>query len=674
MSSAKVAFDAFLPHRSCRLVNPGTTHKSGRDCPGAAVIGATDVFVSYKAEDRARLRPLIAALEEEGFTVWWDTHIGGGAHWREDIQEHLDAARCVIVVWSKRSVGPEGDFVRDEASRARKRGAYLPVSLDAVEPPLGFGEVQSIFLKGWRGDRSDPRFQAVAEAVRRRIAGEDIAHVKIGHDKQGVSRRTVIAGSAAVVALAAAGGAWVLLKPERADIRRIAVLPFDNLSADPGQAYFADGIAEELRSALARIGLQVIGRASSDAVKNLDTKVAAERLGVANILTGSVRRSPQMVRISAQLISGKDGVERWEQSYDRAAGDEIKIQTDIATSVAQSLSIALGQAGKAALNLGGTRDAAAQDLFLRAAGLNANDASENALREAVELLDAALARDPQYANAYRTKSSMLELIATSYTKGAAQMAKVLDDAETAAKRAIALAPTLGSGYAQMALIEEDRFNFPSAFRYVRQALALSPADPLVLPSAMYITWYLGGDPRKALSLANRVIQLDPLAASNYTRRASVLIDLRQYAEAIRSARKSLQLAPGREWPHQLIGDSLLLMNRPAEASAEYANVAPGDVYRLRGEAVISARAGDREALERIVSQIRVAFADAATFQFAEIYAQARDNDRAFEALDKGLKVKDPGITGVRTDPFLDPIRDDPRYPAFVKKLNFPTPS
>ena len=92
------------------------------------MIGATDVFVSYKAEDRARLRPLVAALEAEGFTVWWDTHIGGGAHWREDIQEHLDAAKCVIVVWSKRSVGIEGDFVRDEANRARKRGAYMPSS------------------------------------------------------------------------------------------------------------------------------------------------------------------------------------------------------------------------------------------------------------------------------------------------------------------------------------------------------------------------------------------------------------------------------------------------------------------------------------------------------------------------------------------------------------------
>ena len=97
----------------------------------------SDVFVSYKAEDRARVRPLVDALEADGLSVWWDAHIGGGDEWRETIARHLDDARCVIVVWSKRSVGPEGRFVRDEAARSLKRGAYLPVRIDKVEPPLG---------------------------------------------------------------------------------------------------------------------------------------------------------------------------------------------------------------------------------------------------------------------------------------------------------------------------------------------------------------------------------------------------------------------------------------------------------------------------------------------------------------------------------------------------------
>ena len=195
------------------------------------MIGATDIFVSYKAEDRARLLPLISALEAEGFSVWWDTHIGGGTHWREDIQDHLDAAKCVIVAWTRRSVGHEGHFVRDEATRAQRREVYLPIRLDAVEPPLGFGEVQAISLKGWHGDRSDPRFLALAEAVRECISGEHMAHHPVHHDRPGVSRRAVVAGGIGAGAIAVAGaGGWLLLKPAPANANRIAVLPFADLS------------------------------------------------------------------------------------------------------------------------------------------------------------------------------------------------------------------------------------------------------------------------------------------------------------------------------------------------------------------------------------------------------------------------------------------------------------
>jgi serine/threonine-protein kinase len=633
------------------------------------MIGATDIFVSYKAEDRARLVPLVSALEAEGFTVWWDTHIGGGAHWREDIQAHLDAAKCVIVAWSRRSVGPQGDFVRDEAARARKRGAYLPVRLDPIEPPLGFGEVQAISLKGWKGDRSDPRFQALAKAVRRRIAGEDIAHVKLPRDRSGVSRRSAIVGIGTIT-VAGIGG-WLILKPARTNAKRIAVLPFANLSGAQSQDYFAEGIAEELRSALSHVGLQVIGRASSETVKDLDTKIAASKLGVANIVTGSVRRSPEIIRINAQLINGEDGVERWGQTYDRDFGDEIKIQTDIAANVAQALSIALGQGAKTALALGGTADSAAQDLYLRAAALYATDTSEEALRDVVALLDDATARDPNYANAYRLKARSLELLATSYPKSPADTGHTLKQAELAARRAIKLAPKLGAAYAELALIEQDRFNYSDALRYMNRALALSPDDPLVLPSAMYITRYLG-DPRKALVLADRLATLDPLNALTYTRRADVLIALRRYPEVIESCRRSLQLAPKRSYPHQLIGDALVLMNRPNEARAEYKKVADDDVFRLAGEAIIDGRSHNLSAVERTVAHMRELFGDAASYNYTQVFAQAGQKDRAFAALRKAFVVKDPGVTGLKTDPFLDPIRDDPRFFDFVRSANFPS--
>jgi serine/threonine-protein kinase len=633
-------------------------------------MSATDVFLSYKAEDRARLVPLVQALEAEGFSLWWDAYIGGGSNWHEDIERHLEAAKCVIVAWSKRSVGPGGQFVRDEARRAHRRGAYVPIRLDAVEPPLGLGEIQALSLKGWKGDRKDPRFQALADSVRCHVSGEHVSRPYIPGGQRQVSRRGAIAvGTGVAVAASTAG--WFLLAPSSADAKRIAVLPFANLSGTEDQAYFAEGIAEELRSALSRLGLLVTGRASSHAVKDLDSKAAAAKLGVANILTGSVRRSAQMVRINAQLVGGSDGVEHWTQSYDRTPGDEINIETDIAANVAQELSIVLGQAARVALKLGGTTDSAAQDLFLRATALYDRDTSEAALREAINLLDAAVARDPNYANACRLKARALELLATSYPKSAAEMADTLAQAASAARRAIALAPRLGSAYAELALIEQDRFNYANALQYIDRALALSPDDPLVLPSAMYIRRYLG-DPRRALRLADRLVELDPLNPVTFTRRADVLIAMRQFPAAIESARKSLELAPGRSYPHQLIGDSLVLMNRPNDALAEYKKVPVDDVFRLAGEAIVQGRSRDAAGLERTLAHMRDLFGDAATYNYAQVYAQAGDKDRAFAALSKALEVKDAGLTGLKTDAFLDPIRGDTRYAALLKRLNFPT--
>ena len=129
-----------------------------------------DIFISYKAEDRARVAPLVEALAAEGLSLWWDVHIEGGAAWRASIERELEAAACVIVVWSVNSVGPQGHFVQDEAARGQRRGVCLPVVIDPVEPPLGFGQHQALSLVGWRGSRRDPRFADVLAAARAVIA------------------------------------------------------------------------------------------------------------------------------------------------------------------------------------------------------------------------------------------------------------------------------------------------------------------------------------------------------------------------------------------------------------------------------------------------------------------------------------------------------------------------
>ena len=631
---------------------------------------AIDVFLSYKSEDRRRLKPLVDALEAEGFSLWWDAQIGGGANWHDVIEEHLASARCVLVAWTKRSVGQEGNFVRDEARRAQRRGAYLPIRLDAVEPPLGFGEVQALPLYRWKGDRTDPKFQAIAQAIRNTIAGETVAHARAYHHEPRISRRVLMAGGAGVAAMTGLGaGGWLLLKPTT-NTKRVAVMPFANLSGDKEQAFFCEGIAEELRGALTRIGLEVIGRASSEAVKDLDIRAAASKLGVSNVLTGSVRRSAETIRITAQLVGGFDGVERWAQTYDRAPGDAIKIQTDIATNVLQALSIALGRAGRAALTLGGTTDSTAQSIYLQANEQFHTVDGRDAFREIDGLLNAAIRRDPSYADAYILKSRSLELLASDGPESPTVTSDYLAQAEIAAKHALEIAPGLGAAYTVLALINADQLNFRGAVQNNQRALAVSPNDPDVISQGSIMLQYFG-DAHRALELADRGIALDPLRATSYGRKASIQITLRQYAQSIESARKALELAPQHFSGHLFIGSCLTLMNQFSRAKAEFEKTPVDNADRLKGEALAAARSHDRAGAEQIMARLRRLQGASASYQYAQIYAQGGDIDRAFAELNVALRIRDTGLGSLKTDPFLDPIRGDARYTALLSTLNFP---
>ena len=388
----------------------------------------SDVFISYKAEDRRRIGPLVQCLMADGYSVWWDEHIGAGDTWRETIERELDEARSVIVVWSKRSIGSEGGFVREEASRAQRRGVYVPVLIDAVEPPLGFGEKQATSLRGWKGDCNDSRYRAVLAGVRRTAGAGSRSEKARTAGPISASRRAVLVGGGATAVAAVGIGVWELLKSSSTSASTsIAVLPFTNLSGDPKQAYFSDGVAEEIRSALTRLGgLTVIGSSSSQAVRNDDAKTAAAKLGVANILTGSVRESPSTIRITAELIDGRTGADRWSEDYDRSPGDAIKIQTDIAANVASALKGALGLAARAALSVGGTQNPEAQRLVLQSATVDSF--SKAGLQRALQLISQAIALDPNYADAYARKARVLTLISQRFPSDAAYRAATLAQA------------------------------------------------------------------------------------------------------------------------------------------------------------------------------------------------------------------------------------------------------
>ncbi len=402
----------------------------------------------------------------------------------------------------------------------------------------------------------------------------------------------------------------------------------------------------------------------------MDIPSAAAKLGVANILTGSVRRSPDTIRVGAQLVGGKDGVERWAQNYDRAPGDTIKIQSDIAEQVAGALSIALGAVKKAALTLGGTANAKAQDLYLQGVALGKSADSAAAYQKVLALFEAALAADPNYGDAHLGKASILLQSAAQHAPSPPELAEMLGRVEVSVKSAAALMPASGRPAAMFAEISASRLDFVASLRGFEQALTAEPNDSFVLQRVLRILPWLG-DGAKALTLADRFVALDPLNPTAYSFRGLCLYILRRYAEGIEACNKSLAIAPQRSRPRYSISESLILLDRPGEARAVLAKIPPDDPLRETDEAILAARSGDRATAEALMAKIRAALGEAASYQYGQIYTQLGDADRAFAAFDKAVEVRDPGLIQFKRDQFLDPIRRDPRYAALLTRLKFP---
>jgi TolB-like protein/Flp pilus assembly protein TadD len=633
----------------------------------------SDVFVSYKTEDRRRVRLLVEALQAEGYSVWWDEQIHGGSAWRHAIEAELNAAKCVIVAWSKHSSGAEGTFVQDEATRAQQRHVYVPVMIDKVHLPLGFGETQALPLISWHGDREDPRYQAVLAAVRRNVGGRRKA-VSNSVTAVHANRRTVIVGGSVAAVAVAGAGAWALLKSSSAAASSdsIAVLPFENLSGDPTQAYFSDGVAEEIRSALARIsGLKVVGRTSSEAVRKDDAETAAKKLGVANILTGSVRQSPSTIRISAELVDGRNGIDKWSQDYDRSPGDAIKIQTDIAENVASALSAALGTAARAVISVGGTSNPEAQRLFIQAGALGSGRVTRERLEQALKLLDSALALDPNYADAYARKSGTLTTYTNNFAKSAEETARQRAESLRLARIALKVAPDLPRGHRALSSYYGSNLQFARALAELHRAHQLAPGDADILSTLSLLVGNVG-DVDEALKINDQAIAADPLNADPYNTRLVILFHGRRYAEAVNYAIQLQRNSPTLFQNHATVGDCLLLLGRSQEAQSYYDDMPADYWWRLTGEAILAIRAGDRIRVQDRLAKLQQANGEAASFQYAEIFAQLGDKDRAFAALDRAYVVKDPGLIATRVDPFLDPLRSDPRFAAMLQKLNFPT--
>jgi adenylate cyclase len=324
-----------------------------------------DIFVSYARQDKARVAPIVAALERQGWSVWWDPAIVPGQEFDDRIAAEIGQARAVVVVWTPASVASR--WVRGEAREAADRGIVIPVRFDAARLPLDARAVHTTELDDWGGNPHHAAFQEVVAALSALLGSAARSSAPLQSDRQ----------------------------------TSICVLPFVNMSGDPEQEYFSDGLSEELLNHLAQIkGLKVAARTSSFAFKgqNPDIRAVSQKLGVGHVLEGSVRKAGNRLRITAQLISCADGYHLWSNTFNRELDDVFQIQDDIARAVADALKVALG-IDESILEKGGTRSIAAYDAYLRARAL-VSQWGPHQFQRAIALYRSAVELDPKFALAW----------------------------------------------------------------------------------------------------------------------------------------------------------------------------------------------------------------------------------------------------------------------------------
>jgi TolB-like protein/DNA-binding winged helix-turn-helix (wHTH) protein/Flp pilus assembly protein TadD len=452
----------------------------------------------------------------------------------------------------------------------------------------------------------------------------------------------------------------------------IAVLPFVNMSGDPNQRYFSDGLTEELLNSLTRINeLQVAARTSSFSFEgeHPDIATVAHRLNVATVLEGSVRRSGNTIRVTAQLNNAVTGFHLWSQTYDRNLGDILTLQTDIANAVAGALKVTLLGDASAKIELGGTHNPDAFDSYLRAVKTYNSGTDGKTLQTAIAAYTEAIRLDPKYALAFAGRSRMYTGYATEFARGEA-IREFFDKAHADAREAVRLAPDLAKGHLALGYFFEDgALDFTRASEGFQRALALAPGDAIVLRLSGDFLVSMGQFD-EGISAARRAVTLDPLNRGSHLVLGAGLYFARRYREAIQAYTDIINLDPSVPEPYGVRGLAYYGLDdfKHARSSCESK---PDHWAAQWCLAVVYDKIGRHTDAEAALAKYQAKAADAGAYQYATIYAQWGDRAKALEWLATAMRLRDPGLVLLKTDPLMDPLRNEPRFQAIERQLKFP---
>jgi TolB-like protein len=493
--------------------------------------------------------------------------------------------------------------------------------------------------------------------------------IRVSRQKQSRKRWATVASALTLVVVA--GAVFLFFSRAKsiiaAPMRSVAVLPLVNTSGDPNNEYFSDGLSDELIAVLAKIpGLKVIGRNSSFLFKGKsgDSAGIGQKLGVAQLIQGSVLRQGDRVRIIAEMIRASDGEALWSETYDRELKDVFTVQSEIAQAVAAQLKIKLLGEKPASDSARSNPNPAAHDDLLQAV-FYAGQGNADGARKAIRYAEEAIGLDPGYAAAWATLAEYWRGYAASEATED-EIDRAYAKARIAAKKAFALDPNSADALIAMyGLALTPDFDFHSAEKYARRAVELAPGNIDCL-AAVTSSLVAEGRLQEAEPIRREMAAIDPLHVGWYFH-GLILVGLHRYPEARAMFTKFLEMVPKAARVHTQFATLDILENNP-KGALEHAHLEQEGIWRDFATAMALEAGGDKAAANAALQAFINKYAKIASFQVAILYAQRHQPDEMFKWLESAYANRDGGLVRIFVIPFLMDYRDDPRFAAFCRKL------
>jgi len=660
--------------------------------------GAHDVFISYASHDAAVANDVCAALEDQSIKCWIAPRdVTPGAHYASEIVHAIDSAKAVFLILSQ-DAATSPHVLREIERATSKRHPVVTLRLDQAPLSAEFeyflNTSQWLDASGGDASRMMPKLVAAVKSVIKAPAATQVAALTSHRTANSASRRSpnrtvLVVASLAGLVLAgfAANRLWMSNRrvastsaptvPGSATVfapiapiipaKSVAVLPFVDLSEKKDQEYFADGVAEEILNLLAKVpDLKVIGRTSSFRYRDKtdDLRRIGADLSAAYVVEGSVRRSGDHVRITAQLISTRDGAHRWSETYDRDVKDILKVQAEIAANLVRGLQL---EVAPSLLSQWGasTQSSDAYDLYLRAQhALYRFD--QPGLEEAEADLRRALEVDPLFVPAAETLAvTLFDLAEMGFIAPKAGY----EQARQAAHSALKLQPNSGLAHAVVGAVHfQYDWDWLAARQEFKTAEALAPKNPFVLIEAALERMTVG-DWNEAMRSLNAVNAADPFDAATYTTLANVYMHLDRPVEAESAARRALEISPTYAGAHGDLAEILLLKGRVDAALTEIKIDNPKESPTPRLVAIYWALHRTKESDALLARFAALPDAEANPSWMAGAYAYRGEKDKALDLLEQAYARRESDLWSIKIDLLLRGLDHDPRYNALLRKMN-----